>query len=65
MKKEKCLLFQMCRYQHKVTTDIKKQRKTAQAVEQNRSTETDSTKNKKRYMNYPTKNLSNSHKDIQ
>ena len=44
---------------------LKKQRKTAQAEEQNRSIETDSTKNKKRYMNYPTKNLSNSHKDIQ
>lgn len=67
MKKEKWLLFQKYRYQHKVTKNIKKQRKRAQAKEQNTSIETDSTKKKKRkrYMNYLTNNLSNSHKDIQ
>ena len=48
MKKEKWMLFQMCRYQHKVTKNIKKQRKRAEAKEQNRSIETDSTKKKKK-----------------
>lgn len=53
----------MCRYQHKVTKNIKKQREMAQAKGQNKSIETDPMK-KKVYDLYDNE-FKTSHKDAQ